>query len=277
MFDTLISHPKLSLMTFSGNDPKQKATTFWNAVENKILFSLDQRPADGDARRSYDNRQRSLFGSLLTDTSLEWFNDNVTNATTWAQLKDLFLNRFTEGRGQFKHRIDAENTARQDGQLIKIYFHRIKPSVDRGWPESIDVTVHADKAAQNAERNIQTRQRSQKYIDFSIKKLRPLALKQKVHEYMIEHPNSNWDQFTNHVITKDLTFIVAIDPTKKSTTDKMNSIETQIKELTKLMKNQEVSLINDQTSFQRRHPDIQGRPNSTQFCEYCRMNGQLYI
>ena len=53
----------------------------------------------------------------------------------------------------------------------------------------------------------------------------------------------------------------------------MTSSETQIKELTKLIKNQEVSAINDQNSFQARHPDIKGRPNSTQFCKYCRMNG----
>ena len=106
-------------MTFSGNDPNQNATAFWNSVETKILFSLGQRPADNDARRSYNSRQRSLFGSFLTDTYLEWFNDNVTNATTPAQLKDLFLNRFIDGRDQFKHRIDAENAARQDGELIK--------------------------------------------------------------------------------------------------------------------------------------------------------------
>ena len=117
---------------------------------------------------------------MITDTSLEWFNENVTNATTWAQLKDLFLNRFTDGRNQFKHRIDAENAARQEGELIKNYFHRIKSSVDRGWPESIDVAVHADEDAQNAKRTIQTRQRSQKYIDFSIKGLRPLALNKKL-------------------------------------------------------------------------------------------------
>ena len=90
---------------------------------------------------------------------------------------------------------------------------------------------------------------------------------------MIEHPNPNWDHFTNHVITKDLTFIVAIDPANKSTTDKMTSIETQTKELTKLIKNQEISAINDQNLFHRHHPDIKGRPNSTRFWENCRMNG----
>ena len=68
-------------MTFSGNDPNQNATAFRNSVENKILFLLGQRPADNDARRSHESRQRSLFISLLTDTALERFNDNVTNAT----------------------------------------------------------------------------------------------------------------------------------------------------------------------------------------------------
>ena len=122
-------------------------------------MSLGQRPNDGDARRSYDSRQRSLFGSLLADTSLEWFIDNVTNATTWAQLKDLFLNRFTDGRDQFKNRIDAKIANRQDGELIKNYFHRIKSSVDRGWPESIDVTVQADEAAQTVQRKKYTEQK----------------------------------------------------------------------------------------------------------------------
>ena len=33
--------------------------------------------------------------------------------------KDLFLNRFTDGRDQFKHKIDAKYAARQDDELIK--------------------------------------------------------------------------------------------------------------------------------------------------------------
>ena len=56
---------------------------------------------------------------------------------------------------------------------------------------------------------------------------------------MIEHPSSNWNQITNQVITEDLTFLVATDPANKATTDKMTSLVTQIKELTKLIKNQE--------------------------------------
>ena len=273
MADHPITHPNLSFVSFSGNDSDLNAKAFWTSVENKIVFSLGQRPTDAGAQPNYDHRQKSLFGSLLTETALEWYTDEVTNTTTWAELKSFFLKRFTDGRDRFKHRIDAENATRQEGELIKNYFHRIKTSVDKGWPESIDTTVHADADAQALEKNIQTRQRTQKYIDFSVKGLKPLALKQKAHEYMIENPNAGWVTFTNHIITKDLTFIVATDPANKTSTNKMTSLETQIKELTKLIKNQEVSAINEQHSFRRRDPDVKGRPNKTRFCDYCRMNG----
>ena len=110
-------------------------------------------------------------------------------------------------------------------------------------------------------------------MDFSVKGLKPLALKQKAHQYMIKNPNTGWETFTNYIITKDLTFIVAIDPANKTSTDKMTSLETQTKELTKLIKNHEVSAINEQHSFRCRDPEVKGRPNSTRFCDYCRMNG----
>ena len=116
------------------------------------LCSLGPRPFDADARRSHDSRQRSLIGSLLTDTALEWLNDFVTDTTTRARFKNLFLNRFTDGRDQFKHKKDAENAARQDGKLMKNYFHRIESSIDR-WPENIDVILNkiyrTDKVVKN--------------------------------------------------------------------------------------------------------------------------------
>ena len=79
--------------------------------------------------------------------------------------------------------------------------------------------------------------------------------------------------FTNHIITKNLIFIVATEPATKTSTDKMTPLETQIKELTKLIKNQEVSANNEQHNLSPPRSDIKGRPNNTCFCDYCRMNG----
>ena len=84
MADHPITHLKLSFVFFSGNDSDLNAKAFWTSVENKIA-------TDADAQPNYDHRQKSLFGSLLTETALEWYTDEVTNATTWAELKNLFL------------------------------------------------------------------------------------------------------------------------------------------------------------------------------------------
>ena len=109
----------MSFVSFSGNDPDLNAKAFWVSDENKIVFSIGQRPTDAGAQPHYDHRQKSLFASLLTETALEWYTDEVTDATTWAELKDLFLKKFTDSSDRFKHRIDAENATRQEGKSVK--------------------------------------------------------------------------------------------------------------------------------------------------------------
>ena len=267
--ETPITHPNLSLVSFSGNDPNQDATSFWNSVENKILFSLGTRPTAPAAQTSYDKRQQSLFGSLLTDTALEWFESEVTDTTDWNTLKDEFIKRFTDGRDQFRFRLEVENTFRQEGELIKNYLHRIKSGVDKGWPEKIPTSIEGDDNIRK-EKEIQQRQRSQKYIDFAIRGLRPQGLKRKAHEKLIENPSITWTQFVDHLVVKDLTFSVTTESSGATGVDKLKTLESKINDLTSLFKSNEVNAID---TSRPRDPNIKGRPNSTRFCDYCRSNG----
>ena len=57
MAEASITHPNLSLVTFSGNHPKQTAGAFCNSRENKKLFSMGKRLAHADQGASYDKRQ----------------------------------------------------------------------------------------------------------------------------------------------------------------------------------------------------------------------------
>ena len=102
------------------------------------------RPTATAAQTSYDKRQQSLLGSLLTDTALEWFESEVTNATNWNTLKDEFIKRFTDDRDQFRFRLEVENTFRQEGELVKNYLHSIKSGVDKGWPQKIPTSTTGD-------------------------------------------------------------------------------------------------------------------------------------
>ena len=49
---------------------------------------------------------------------------------------------------------------------------------------------------QNAERTAQARQRRQRYIDYTLKGLRPRYLQRKNQDYLMEHPNATWNGFS---------------------------------------------------------------------------------
>ena len=124
----------------------RSALDFWNSVDQKVKFSfsLGVVPTDAD-KKSYENRQRSLFGSPLTDTASEWFN-TVDEAQVLNDIKDDFLDRFTDDRDKFKHRLEVENASRQEGELIKNYFHGVKHAVDKGWQEDLTNVANANRA-----------------------------------------------------------------------------------------------------------------------------------
>ena len=84
---------------------------------------------------------------------------------------------------------------------MKNHFHRVKRAVDRGWPD--------EENADNAARAALNAQRRRKYIEFVVRGLTPNKLKNKAHQYLIEHPNATWEQFQEHVTNKDLVFTIS--------------------------------------------------------------------
>ena len=46
-------------------------------------------------------------------------------------------------------------------------------------------------------------------MDHSLRELRPRYLQRKAQEYLMEHPNANWNGFSTHIIQKDVSFQVS--------------------------------------------------------------------
>ena len=154
-----ISFPDLALDKFSGSDPDQDAKSFLKLKENKINFSMGIEPADNTNNRQteFRFRRKALFSSLLRGPAAEWYANRVTDNTPWNTLKTDFINRFTDGRNKYKHKIDAEKSKRYRSELIKNYLYRVKNAVNIGWPETIaNGLSHQERAT---ERTIQNRQR----------------------------------------------------------------------------------------------------------------------
>ena len=97
--------------------------------------------------------------------------------------------------------MEVEHCTRADGKKIRNLLHRIKKTVDKGWPDDMAGVVAAEEAAG---RSAQSRQRRQRFIDYTLKGLRPRYLQRKSQEYLMEHPNETWNEFSTHLINKDV-------------------------------------------------------------------------
>ena len=255
---------------FSGTDPDQDAESFIQLIERKINFALGDAPGDVGELANYTFRKKALFSSLLRGPAAEWYENIITNATTWENLRTSFITRCSDGRNKFRYRMEVEHCIRGDGEEIRNFLHRIKRMVDKGSP---DDTNGIEAAEQNAERAAQDRQRRQRYMDHSLQGLRPRYLQRKTQEYLMERPNTTWNEFCAHIIQKDL--ILEVSSTfvsyEAQTKAELATLGQEIKNLRSELKEYHVNAV--AITSRTFHPDQQGRQKLTRFCNYCHKNG----
>ena len=203
----------------------------------------------------YTFRKKALFSSLLRGPAAEWYESNITNATTSEDVRTNFITRFSDGRNKFRFRMEVEHCIRGDGEEIRNFLHRIKRTVDKGWPDDlngIEATQH------NAERNAQGRQRRQRYIHYSLKGLRPRYLQRKPQEYLMENRKATWNDFSTRIIQRDVSFQISSnflndeDLRSELQEHRVNAVEGNSRTV---------------------DPNQKGRQNATRLCNYCRTNG----
>ena len=256
---------------FSGTDPDQDAEAFVRLIECKINFALGTEPDEADAEHViYLFRKKALFSSLLRGPAAEWYGSTIQDALTWNEVRTLFITRFSNGRNKFRHRMEVEHCIRADGEEIRNFLHRIKKTVDKAWPDDMAGVVAAD---QPAERTAQARQRRQRYIDYTLKGLRPRCLQRKAQEYLMEHPNATWNDFSTHLINKDVSYQVSTSFLNDEEQNKaqMASLGQELKNLRTELKEQRINAL--EGNQRPVDPNQKGRQTATRFCGYCRTNG----
>ena len=241
-------------------------------IECKINFALGSEPEAGELEHAiYLFRKKALFSSLLRGPAAEWYGSATQDAMTWDEVRTFFITRFSDGRNQFRHRMEIEHCIRADIEETRKFLHRIKKTVDKGWPDDM-VGIAPDD--QNAERTAQARQRRQRYIDYTLKGLRPLYLQRKAQEHLMEHPNATWNDFSTHLIIKDVSYQVSTSFLNDEEQNKaqMASLGQELKNLrTELKEHRVKALEGNQRPVDSNQ---KGRQNATRFCGYCRTNGR---
>ena len=128
-------------------------------------------------------------------------------------------------------------------------------------------------ADHGAERAAQGRQRRQRYIDYSLKRLRPSYLQRKAQEYLMERPNATWNVFCAQIIQKDL--ILEVSSTflshEAQTKAELATLGPETKNIRSDLKEY---LVNAKAITSRTfHPEQQGKQKLTRFSNYCHKNG----
>ena len=200
------AYPDLVIEKFSGTDPDQDAESFIQLIERKINFALGDVPADAAELENYTFRKKALFSSLLRGPAAEWYESNITNATASEIVRTNFITRISDERNKFRYRMEVEQCIRGDGEEIRNILHRIRRTVDKGWPDDLNGIEAAHHAA---ERATQGRQRRQRYIDYSLKRLGQRYLKRKALEYMMKNPNATWNDFSTRIKQRDVSFQIS--------------------------------------------------------------------
>ena len=206
MANTHLAYPDLAIDKISGTDPDQDAESFIQSVEQKINFALGDAPADAGELAKYTFRKKGLFYSLLQGPAAEWYESNLANATTWENVRTSFITSSSDARNKFRYRMEVETCNRGDGEEIRNFLHRIKRTVEKMWPDDMEGFAADD---QSAERAAQGQQRTQRYIDYPLKGLRPRYFQRKAQEYLMENPNATWNDFSIRIIHRDVSFQVS--------------------------------------------------------------------
>ena len=101
MANTHLAYPDLAIDKFSGTDPDRAAESFIQLIERKINLALGDAPGDAGELANYTLRKKALFSSLRRGPAAEWYESNITNATTWESFRTSLITRFADGRNKF--------------------------------------------------------------------------------------------------------------------------------------------------------------------------------
>ena len=143
-------------------------------------------------------------------------------------------------------------------------------TIDKGWPDDLN---GIEAAHHNAEREAQGRQRRQRYIDYSLKGLRPRYLQRKAQVYLMENPNATWNDFSTRIIERDVSFQVSSNflNDEEQTKAQMATLGQEMKNLRSELQEHRVNAV--EGNSRTVDPNHKGRQKATRFCNYCRTNG----
>ena len=96
MANTHLAYPDLAIDQFFFTDPDRDVELFIQLIERKLNFAFVDAPGDVGELTNYTFRKKALFSSLFRGPAAEWYENNITNAITWENIRINFINIFSD-------------------------------------------------------------------------------------------------------------------------------------------------------------------------------------
>ena len=110
-------------------------------------------------------------------------------------------------------------------------------------------------------------------MDYNLRDLRPKYLQREAQEYLMEHPNANWNDFSTHITQKDVSFQVSSNllNDEEQTKAELATLGQEMKSLRTGLQEHRVNVVEGPSK--PADPNQKGKQNATRFCKYFRING----
>ena len=163
-------------------------------------------------------------------------------------MKMKSIARFSDGRNEFRHRLEVEHC----------------------WS---DDTSGIPNAQQNAERETQKKQQKQTYLNYSPRGLKTIYLQIKAQEQLMECPNATRNDFSTQIFQEDVLLQVCSDFLHD-----VGQIKIELATMRQDMKNFRTELQGHRVNcmegnFRPWAPTQKGNQKTVRFCNYCHKNG----
>ena len=179
----------------------------------------------------YDARRRALFGSVFSGTAAQWF-DSLNPGLNWNEIRDQFINRFTDAKGKYRKRIEVEHIKRQPDELLPSFIHRLTKIVEKGWPDP------------EFNNNYRTIRCMEKFCERSNPPPPPPpSLKQKAHQLLTENPATTWQNLQDQMSNKYISYSMSSEfyVTSSNSIDNKLEIQEMRQELSRLLKDHKIN------------------------------------
>ena len=93
-------HTYLDLVVgnFFGADFDQDTESFFQLIDSKVNFAVGNAAGDAVELANYTFGKNALFSCLLRGLAVEWYENKLTNVTTWVNVRTSFVIWFLDGK-----------------------------------------------------------------------------------------------------------------------------------------------------------------------------------